>query len=182
MTSLLGDEIQKCGSIVCFSHRRLGVGCVFLLLFHLESSVGCPGNSLVLSHGVVDDFHPGSTNKSRQRKVGILQDALISGNCYLIMGLSIHLQRTPSQCCTSTWVTMELCCIRAHSSPSQGLLCRCPQGILSSSRAIAGRAWGNWSPMKGITDRRRRCPGLLTAGLCNPGLKALHRGLHSGWG
>lgn len=53
------------------------------------------------SHGVIDDLHPGGTMKSRQRKAGIFQDALVNGSCYLIMSLSIN---SPKDCFTTLYL------------------------------------------------------------------------------
>lgn len=71
---------------MCGFHWRLGFGFV-TLLFPLESSADCPGNSLVLSHGVRGDFY---SVKSRQWRAGISLDALSNGNSCFITGSSIH--------------------------------------------------------------------------------------------
>lgn len=88
-------------NVVCFSLEVRGWICHPPPLFHLESSVGCPGSTLVPSHGVIDDLHPGGTMKSRQRKAGIFQDALVNGSCYLIMSLSIN---SPKDCFTTLYL------------------------------------------------------------------------------
>lgn len=67
-------------------HWRLEFGFVTLLL-PLESSVDCPGNTLMPSHGARDDFHP---MKWRQWRAGISQDTLTNGNSCFITGSSIH--------------------------------------------------------------------------------------------
>lgn len=94
------SEVWKM-NVVCFSLEVRGWICHLPPLFHLESSVGCPENTRVPSHGAIDDLQPGGTMKSRQKKAGIFQEALINGNCCWIMGLSI---RSPKDCFTTLYL------------------------------------------------------------------------------
>lgn len=55
-------------NVVCFSLEVRGWICPLPPLFHLESSMGCPENTRVPLHGVIDDLQPGGTMKSGRGK------------------------------------------------------------------------------------------------------------------